>query len=73
MGKKNFFEIFECRPDLQEQAKVFNCEPNWEKILEAGIQCTLALYKDKSKTSNNFTSIQKLYLLMSLWPLVASR
>ena len=63
MGKKKFFEIFELRPDLQEVAKVFTCEPNYEQILEAGIQCTLALYKDKSRDSHNLTSIQKLHQL----------
>lgn len=62
-GKQSFFEIFEARLDLEQKVQAFTLEPNLEKIVEAGIECTLALYQGKHKISNNLTPEEKLDLL----------
>ena len=62
-GKQSFFEIFEARPELQEKVQAFTLEPNLEKIIEAGIEGTLALYKGKQIISDGLTPAEKLHEL----------
>lgn len=55
-----FFKIFNDREDLRQLVEDFYLEDDLSKIFEAGIQCTLALYKDNTfQIDGPLTSAEK--------------